>query len=449
VPVTSSTVSGSCLEIDLSKASARQAATEIVYAVCEQGESLDTALLTHAASLPDRDLSSCRALSYGGVRWYLAYQHYLKQRLKKPFKPKDRILYALLVIALYQLDDTHHAPYAIVNEATELSKIFKRQWASGLVNAILRAYIRESDSRPTIDHTAWNRLAFPAWLVQQFQDAWGDNRINSILEASQAKPPMTLRVNVLQTTPTAYIETLSHLEMKAIPCKDSDTGITLDCPVPVHKLPGFETAIISVQDESAQLVVELLDLRAGQQVLDACAAPGGKSLHILEIEPAIAELSVLDFVERMPRLRENVKRAGAAVNIIEGDLLDPAAWSDGRSYDRILLDVPCTGTGVIRRHPDIKFRRHVENGIQFAASQLEFLNQAWRLLKPGGKLLYTTCSILPAENECCIANFMKQTDNAMSIELPEKLGLHTGHGRQRLPGIHSGDGFFYALIEKN
>ena len=168
-----------------------------------------------------------------------------------------------------------------------------------------------------------------------------------------------------------------------------------------------------------------------------------------EIEPAIAELSVLDFSERMPRLRENVKRAGATVNIIEGDLLNPAVWSDGRYYDRILLDVPCTGTGVVRRHPDIKFRRRAEDGIQFAASQLQFLSQAWRLLKPGGKLLYTTCSILPAENECCIARFLLQTADANCIELPENLGLHTEHGRQRLPGLHAGDGFFYALLEKN
>jgi 16S rRNA (cytosine967-C5)-methyltransferase len=216
----------------------------------------------------------------------------------------------------------------------------------------------------------------------------------------------------------------------------------------VETLPGFDTAVVSVQDESAQLAVESLGLLPGQQVLDACAAPGGKSLHILETEPGISSLSVLDFPERLPRLRENLERAEVQANIIEGDLLDSESWSGGTLYDRILLDVPCTGTGVIRRHPDIKFRRQPENGLQFAIEQLELLRHAWRLLKPEGKLLYTTCSILPAENERCIATFFDTTIDTNSIDLPEKLGIKTAHGRQRLPGQHCGDGFFYALISK-
>lgn len=426
---------------------ARQAAAQCVYAVCESGDSLDDALHIYSTALAKDDQRFCRALSYGGVRWYLAYKSYLDTRLKKPFKPKDRILYAVLVTALYQLDDTRHAAHAVVNEAVALSKTFKRQWAAGLVNAVLRSYIREPETRPIKDAKKWNQLAYPKWMVQQFNEAW-PQQLDAILAASQARPPMTLRVNTLKTTAQAYLETLAKLDIKANPCQDAARGLTLTRPQMVETLPGFDTAVVSVQDESAQLAVEVLDLLPGQRVLDACAAPGGKSLHILETEPGISSLSVLDFSERLPRLRENFERAGLQANIIEGDLLDAESWSDGTLYDRILLDAPCTGTGVIRRHPDIKFRRQPENGLQFAVRQLELLRHAWRLLKPGGKLLYTTCSILPAENEHCVAAFTDATDDASTIVLPEKLGIRTAHGRQRLPGQHSGDGFFYALIFK-
>jgi len=426
---------------------ARSAAAQCVHAVCESGNSLDDALLKFSRPLKDSDLSFCRALSYGGVRWYLAYQSYLNGRLKKPFKPKDRILYAVLVTALYQLDDSRHADHAVVNEAAALCKTFQRQWATGLVNAILRAYLREADSRPALESKRWNRQAYPAWMVQQFSDAWPQH-IDSILAASQGRPPMTLRVNALKRPASAYLNTLSEQGIEASLCRDAAQGITLAQPMLVEKLPGFERGELSVQDESAQLAVECMDLRAGQHVLDACAAPGGKSLHILEFEPAIASLSVLDFPERLPRLRENFKRTGLEAIIIEGDLREAKDWAKDESFDRILLDVPCTGTGVIRRHPDIKFRRQPENGLQFASQQLELLQHAWRLLKPGGKLLYTTCSILPAENELCVAIFVEQTNDASSALLPEMLGIKTQHGQQRLPGQQDGDGFFYSLLTK-
>jgi 16S rRNA (cytosine967-C5)-methyltransferase len=427
--------------------SARQAAARSVYAVCESGDSLDDALSIYSNSLSDQERSFCRALSYGGVRWYLAYRDYLDSRLKKPFKPKDRILYAVLTTALYQLDDTRHAQHAIVNEAVALSKSFKRQWAAGLVNAVLRTYIREFATRPLNHPVQWIRQAYPVWMVQQFTRAWPE-QIDVILEASQARPPMTLRVNTTQSTAQAYLETLNSQNIQAVLCQDAPQGITLTQAMPVESLPGFKTGLVSVQDESAQLAVEMLDLLPGQQVLDACAAPGGKSLHILETEPGVSGLSVLDFPERLLRLRENFKRAQCHATIIEGDLLKASDWSDGTRYDRILLDAPCTGTGIIRRHPDIKFRRQPENGLQFAKKQLELLREAWHLLKPGGKLLYTTCSILPAENEVCVAAFTDTAIDAKTLTLPEKLGLPTAHGRQRLPGQHSGDGFFYALFKK-
>jgi len=416
--------------------------------VCEHGESLDTALATHARSLAARDIAFCRALSYGGVRWYLAYKSYLDERLKKPFKPKDRILYAVLITALYQLDDTQHAPHAVVNEAVALGKTYKRQWACGLINALLRAYIREFAQRPPENVAKWNRLAYPQWMVQQFEAAW-PKQLDDILAASQAHPPMTLRVNTQKISVVAYLELLATHDIEATPCRDAARGITLARPIPVEQLPGFAEAQVSVQDESAQLAVEFLDLRPGHEVLDACAAPGGKSLYILEFEPAISGLSVLDFPDRLPRLRENFARAKQYAQIFEGNLLEAGTWSDGTKYDRILLDAPCTGTGVIRRHPDIKFRRQAENGLQFANNQLELLGHAWRLLKPGGKLLYTTCSILPAENELCAAEFTRRTNDARALDLAQGSGINTPHGRQRLPDKTGGDGFFYALFIKD
>lgn len=426
----------------------RQIAASCIHAVCEQGQSLDEALAEHESTLSGSDLSQCRALSYGGVRWYLGYRDYLDRQLKKPFKPKDRILYAVLVSALDQLDHSRHPAHAVVNEAVALARAFKRQWASGLVNALLRKHIRGDRQRPLdIAPESWHRACYPAWMVEQFEQAWPEH-VDQVLAAMQAEPPLTLRVNCQRSGVQDYLGVLADAQIEAAPCSDANCGINIRRPVAVDRLPGFASALVSVQDESAQLAVEMLDLHPGQRVLDACAAPGGKSLHILEREPAVQSLDLLDLPQRLPRLRDNIQRAGLSANIIAGDLLKYPEWWNGAQYDRILLDAPCTGSGVIRRHPDIKFRRQPENGLKFAANQIELIRHAWHLLKPGGRLLYTTCSILPAENEDCIAAFIRTTQAACALPVMEKAGLRTEHGRQRLPGIYPGDGFFYALLEK-
>ncbi len=427
--------------------SARQAAAETIHAVCERGDSLDDALGRFGVTVADKERGLFRALSYAGVREYLAYMKELNQRLKKPFKPKDRILNAVLVSALYQLDETDHAPYAVVNEAVSLSKQFKRNWAAGLVNAVLRRRIRETGQTPDKRTAKAIRQNFPDWLIEQIGDAWPE-QLDMILQASQAMPPLTLRVNPQKCSRDSYLEQLNQANIAATICTDSPIGISLVKPMPVENIPDFDTGVVSVQDESAQLAAPLLDLAPGQRVLDACAAPGGKSLHILELEPRIAQLQVLDLPARLPRLRENFQRANAQADVIEGSLLASDEWWDSTPYDRILLDVPCTGTGVMRRHPDIKLRRRAENGLQFATKQLDLLHHAWRMLKPDGKLLYTTCSLLPVENEQCIAKFLRKNADANALPLPDDLGINTGHGRQRLTGQHSGDGFFYALIHK-
>ncbi len=428
--------------------SARQAAAETIHAVCEKGDSLDDALALFGGAVSEQERSLYRALSYGGVRYYLSYQQQLNGRLKKPFKPKDRILTAILVSALYQLDATEQPPYAVVNEAVSLCKHFKRQWATGLVNAVLRGIIRAEGSRPDQNSNEAVRSNYPTWLVEQIQQAWPQH-IDTILHASQQKPPLSLRVNSRQLTRDQYLEQLQQAQLDAISCHDAPQGLSLKTAIPVERIPGFDQATVSVQDESAQLAAPLLDLAPGQRVLDGCAAPGGKSLHMLELEPGIT-LHMLDLAPRLARLHNNLQRAAAPANatVIEGNLLEPTHWWDGEGYERILLDVPCTGTGVMRRHPDIRLRRQAENGLKYSENQLALLQQAWQLLKPGGKLLYTTCSILPIENERCIAGFIEQHDDAKSVALDSHLGIQTAHGRQRLPGLHTGDGFFYALIYK-
>ena len=388
----------------------RQAAATVVNAVCEHKESLDIALAQHGASLKTTETGLFQEIAYGGVRWYLAYLTYINTQLKKPFKPKDRLLNAVLVTALYQLDYTQQAPHAVVNEAVNLAGTFKRKWAAGVINAVLRAYLRSREQQALNAQANWYIQSFPVWLHQQIKTQWPDDS-DKILQASQARPPMTLRVNTQHQSVEAYLKTLKTADIEAIPCADSPVGVTLLKPVNVDKLPGFATGRVSVQDESAQLATLLLDLSAGQTVLDACAAPGGKSMHILETEPALDQLTVLDFPNRMARLRDNFKRAQLDANIVEGDLRSPDEWWDKQPFDRILLDAPCTGTGIIRRHPDIKFRRQAEDTQQFAAQQQHLLQSALEMLKPGGKLLYTTCSISAVENEQLISGFINHNSN--------------------------------------
>ncbi len=265
--------------------SARRVAVDVVYAVCEQGISLDEALEQHRHMIKDSESGMVQDIVYGSVRWYLAYLSTINQQLKKPFKPKDRRLNALLVTALYQIDYTQHAPHAIVNESVKLTSELNRKWAASVVNAILRGYIRLDADRPIHDE-GWNHRSFPPWLLNKIKEDW-PTYFDAIITETQAKPPMTLRVNLQQQSREAALKTLSAAELPAKNCQDSESGITLEKPVSVRKLPGFEHAHLSVQDESAQLAAPLLDIKAGHRVLDACAAPGGKSLHCFELAPSL------------------------------------------------------------------------------------------------------------------------------------------------------------------
>lgn len=418
-----------------------------MFAVAETGQSLDRVLPEHRATLDPQHHAFFQALCYGSLREYPAYKEELTKRLSKPLKAKDRVLYAVIITALYQLDEMDQADYAVINEAVKLSTTLKRPWAKGLINAILRNYLRETNRPGKQKGRNWEARCFPEWLQEKINADWPDH-CQQIIHASQQSPPMSLRVNLARLPRAQYLDKLRQQGIEATACQDSAAGVTLKIPLVVDRLPGFAEGMVSVQDESAQLCAPLFTINSGCRILDACAAPGGKSLHLAEIAPQNSKLTVMDLPDRLPRLRENLERAKLTARVLEGDFLALSVEQAGGLFNVILLDVPCTGTGVMRRHPDIKLRRRPENTLQFVSTQRAMLDQAWRLLKPGGQLLYTTCSIFPEENEQNIAFFLSENQDAQAEELPEYTGLKTGHGRQRLQGVHSGDGFFYALMHR-
>ena len=423
----------------------RMAAAQGVQGVVDHGFSLDEVMdktkLTIDASL----LPQVQEICYGSVRWYGYLDSKLKVFLSKPMKSKDRIVYFLLIVSVYQIAMMRTPDHAVVNEAVVEIGQSRWRWAKGLVNAVLRKFVRQLQTQPLeISETA-DKLTFPQWMAEQIESDW-PHHWATILSASNAKPPFTLRVNQQKSTREAW---LSGCGVDAVPCEQSKVGVVISQPMAVSKVFGFSDGVISVQDESAQLVPEALQLQPGMRVLDGCAAPGGKSCHILEHQPDIEELVVVDLPDRIVGVTENLKRLKLKATVLTGSFLDDEIFVGQGTFNRILLDVPCTGTGVIRRHPDIKFRRLKKDSATFSVLQLQLLECAWKKLQPGGILLYVTCSVLDQENEGVIAPFLEKTQDATVDILPDIYGLQTASGRQRLPGVHSGDGFFYSRLKKD
>jgi 16S rRNA (cytosine967-C5)-methyltransferase len=335
-----------------------------------------------------------------------------------------------------------------VAETVEAVRLMEKPWAVGLVNGVLRRFQREQERLlRTSDTTPEGRYAHPEWLVTAIKARWPQHW-QGILETANSKPTMALRVNLSRISRQDYFEQLRAASIPARPIKGVASGLVLDRPQDVQLLPGFSEGLVSVQDGGAQLAAELLDLRPGQRVLDACAAPGGKSCHILEREPAV-RLTAIDLDKtRLERVRENLQRLSLEADLFVGD----AAAPDGRwacnSYDRILLDVPCSATGVIRRHPDIKLLRRHGDVAALAELQSRILSKVWRLLKPGGILLYATCSLMPQENEQQVERFIAGRDDVRERPIEATWGHACNPGRQTLPGDDSMDGFYYATLEK-
>jgi 16S rRNA (cytosine967-C5)-methyltransferase len=413
------------------------------------GRSLSEVLPAATAGCPDaRDAALVQELVYGTVRWFYRLDALLGQLLRKPFKARDADLHCLLLVGLYQLDRLAVPERVAVHETVQAVRTLGKDWASGLANAILRGFQRRrNDLENVIAANDEARYSHPRWLIEQLRLDWPD-RYEQILEANNQRPPLNLRVNRRRVSRSGYLEMLHAQALEAEPIPGADQGICLAMPLAVARLPGFFDGDVSVQDGAAQLAAELLDVRPGMRVLDACSAPGGKSAHLLEREPAIA-LTALDIdAQRLLRVQENLDRLGLHAPLMTADAGNPGQWWDGLHFDRILLDAPCTGTGVIRRHPDIKLLRRMTDISALVQRQAGLLKALWPLLSPGGILLYCTCSVLKAENRDQVAVFLSHHANA--VECPVTSG-HVGGGgvgRQIMPGENGMDGFYYACLRR-
>ncbi len=429
--------------------SARTEAARTISGLLRKGESLSTLLPQSLKRVPEKDRGLYQELCYGTLRWYPKLECYLAELLNKPFKPKDFDIQALLACALYQLSATRIPPHAAVNESVTCCDELKKPWAKGLVNAVLRRFQRE---QVNLDRILAARPAFkyahPDWLLEAWLADWPE-AFESLIEANNQRPPMTLRVNRLQISRQDYLQKLIAAGIGATETEFSQDGLLLDHPQDVSSLPGFAEGMVSIQDEAAQLAAQLLQLQPAQRVLDACCAPGGKTCHILEQLGRCGEVTAVDVDEsRLGRVEENLQRLQLSARLIAADAASLSSWWNGEPFDRVLLDAPCSATGVIRRHPDIKLLRKPEDIPRLVETQLQLLKILWTTLKPGGIMLYATCSTLPQENDGVIERFLRQTKDAELHHPLLRCGFRTAAGQQLLPQVNGHDGFYYARLSK-
>ena len=435
-------------------ASARSLSAHAVARVLREGVTLDAALKDALVAADPKLFASVRSLSYGAVRGYFRHEAILMKLLSTPVRSLDFLVRALLSVALYELEDERTPEYAVVDAAVQTAKATDAVRASGLINAVLRRYLRE---RKAIDieigRKPATRHAAPIWLADRLRADW-PVRWTQLLAASDSQAPMWLRVNSRQTSTAAYLEELAVAGIAARAEQRVPFAIVLDSPCDVNELPGFSAGKVSVQDLGAQCAVFPLGLAPNQRVLDACAAPGGKTALIAEREPGLQKLVAVDIdPHRLVRVRENLSRGTLGAQVVGGDSVRPDEWWDGEPFDRILLDAPCSGLGVIRRHPDIRLRKSPSDIDKLPALQLRLLNASWNMLAPGGRLVYVTCTVTRSENHDVIAAFLAATADAALLPVESWLGWPgLGEadelGRQILPGEAGADGFYYAALTK-
>ncbi len=471
------------------KIDARHIATQVLTQVIGERHSLSDSLDNYLPRLDDRrDRALAQALCYGVLRWLPRLQALLPLLLRKPLKAKDCDIQVLLLMGLYQQLYLRIPPHAAIAATVEVTRSLKKTWATGLVNAVLRHFQRKRDALLTaIDNEPSAKLAHPPWLLKRLQRDWA-KEWERIVEANNAHPPLTLRVNTRSKSRDTLLEHFREANIAADPTPYTACGITLESPthpllkgeidlsqkedlsqkrkVPpfikkemgekemgekggIYNLPGFSQGWISVQDGAAQLAAELLDVPTGARVLDACAAPGGKTAHLLEHYDITLLLALDNQPARIDKLAETLRRLHLSAEQRCADASQPETWWDGSPFDRILLDVPCSGSGVIRRHPDIKYLRQPSDITGLAAQQKRLLEALWPLLKPGGKLLYITCSVFAEENHLQIQDFLATQPDACETKLAVKWGHALPYGRQILPGESDMDGFYYACLKKH
>lgn len=426
----------------------RAAAARAIAGVVSHQRSLSNTLPQATHNLEPEDRALAQEISYGVLRHLYELEGYSKQLLKKPFKRKDGDLQALLLCGLYQLLYMRMPDHATVAETVAATETLNKGWAKGVINAVLRRFQREQETLTTAPKKRLTeKNNHPDWMVQRLRESWPD-QWREILDNNLQHPPMTLRVNLQQQSQQAYLQQLEQEMIEATASTVTPTSITLSRGVPVQRLPGFENGAVSVQDEAPQQSALLLDPQPGERILDACAAPGGKSAHILELQPAVEELVALDHdPKRLQRVKETLQRIDHSATLLEGDA-GSQHWWDQQLFDRILIDAPCSATGVIRRNPDIKILRRKGDIPQLVETQAVILENSWSMLKPGGTLLYATCSIFPEENEQQIQHFLQHHPEATVAPITLPHGINTGAGCQLLPGFGGMDGFYYAKLTK-
>ena len=427
----------------------RLAAARALAAVLAGKASLASSLPTQLERVSDRDKGLVQELAFGTARWQPRLSALALALLSKPFRKADQDVQALLLVGLYQLLYTRIPAHAAIAETVGCATALKKPWAKGLLNAVLRRAQREAETLlPTLEKDPVVLTAHPRWLQKSLKAFWPDDWL-AICEANNSHPPFTLRVNQRVTSRDAYLAELLDCGIAGQATPFSKDGITLETACDVTALPGFADGAVSVQDEAAQLAADLLMLEPEQRVLDACCAPGGKTCHILESQAQLREVVAIDLEpQRLDRVKANLERLKLKASIVAGDARAVDQWWDGQVFQRILLDAPCSATGVIRRHPDIKLTRQTDDIAALAQLQGELLDALWPTLAENGILLYATCSTLPTENTEVIAAFLQRTSDAQELPFQAAFGKAQPHGQQLLAQVGGHDGFYYARLIK-
>lgn len=421
----------------------RAAAANVLFQVVDKGQSLSTALPLAQQQVKPRDQALLQEICYGALRYLPRLESIANELMDKPLKGKQRVFHHLILVGIYQLSFMRIPAHAAVGETVEGTKTLKGPRLRGLINAVLRNYQRKQEELDAfaVSHHA-GKYGHPSWLLTLLQDTYPD-KWQDIVEANNSKAPMWLRVNHQHHSRDEYQQILKDNGIDSHPHSEANDALRLEAPCDVSKLPGFDKGWVSVQDAAAQLSLNYLTPKDGELILDCCAAPGGKTAHILERTHQTKVVAIDCDESRLKRVHDNLKRLQLNAEVICGDARKPLEWWQGEQFDRILLDAPCSATGVIRRHPDIKWLRRREDIAALTELQSEILDAMWQQLKPGGTLVYATCSITPQENGEQIEAFLSRTKEAQlegsPIDKP---------GRQILPGEENMDGFYYAIIKK-
>nr|WP_086937737.1 16S rRNA (cytosine(967)-C(5))-methyltransferase RsmB [Thaumasiovibrio occultus] len=429
----------------------RAAAANVIYQVVDQGQSLTAVLPKAQQEVAPRDQALLQEICYGVLRWLPRLESVSRALMDKPLKGKQRVFHHLILVGIYQLSMMRIPPHAAVGETVNATKALKKPQLRGLVNAVLRNYQRQ---KAELDQQAQShdagRFGHPSWLVKLLKEAY-PTQWEAIMDANNTKAPMWLRVNRTHHSRDSYRALLDEAGIETETHPLAADALRLLSPRDVTTLPGFADGWVSVQDAAAQLSIDFLAPQDGELILDCCAAPGGKTAHILERVPSAQVVAVDADAKRLERVGENLTRLNIHAEVKCGDARYPEQWWQGGQFDRILLDAPCSATGVIRRHPDIKWLRRADDITALAELQSEIIDAMWQQLKPGGRMVYATCSVTPQENRQQVLAFLARTSDAQLIDssvLSVDNGTTDQPGYQIMPGDEQMDGFFYAAIEK-